>query len=237
MFEIRAKTILTRARRRPIRAFTLIELLVSVSIIALLISILLPSLRGARRQGKETICKTNLRTVMLAQTLFLNERNIFQALNNEENDGRWQYNYLMYDGRDRHENFGPLTSNNEYIPNVELLYCPFQRDEFHRFDTDENPWPPNDGFDTRASYARRHLLSGRPLSHFRKSIAVFSDVMHMPKVIKSAHKNGVNAAFTDGHVSWIPDPGIFTNNDLGEPFDLFDNPIIAEIWEAMDKHQ
>jgi prepilin-type N-terminal cleavage/methylation domain-containing protein/prepilin-type processing-associated H-X9-DG protein len=57
------------------RAFTLIELLVVVSIIALLVSILMPSLGKAREQARRVVCVTNCKTMGLAANLYADQSN------------------------------------------------------------------------------------------------------------------------------------------------------------------
>ena len=59
------------AARGQRTGFTLIELLVVVAIIALLISILVPSLNAARRQARALTCATNMRHVGTAVATYL----------------------------------------------------------------------------------------------------------------------------------------------------------------------
>ena len=57
------------------KGFTLIELLVVIAIIAMLLSILMPSLGYIKEKAKNLICSTNLRTLFTAWTLYTVDNN------------------------------------------------------------------------------------------------------------------------------------------------------------------
>jgi prepilin-type N-terminal cleavage/methylation domain-containing protein/prepilin-type processing-associated H-X9-DG protein len=60
---------------KRLRGFTLIELLVVIAIIALLISILLPSLKRTKEQARAVICISNLKQWGIAFAMYGNENN------------------------------------------------------------------------------------------------------------------------------------------------------------------
>lgn len=85
------------------RGFTLIELLVVISIIALLLGILLPSLNAAREHGKSAYCLSNLRQMSIASYSYnLNNNNYFTLAQwaDEKKSYCWDFVTYSEDGAD-----------------------------------------------------------------------------------------------------------------------------------------
>ncbi len=80
----------TDSPARRVRAFTLIEILVTISIIALLAGILIPTLVVARRQAKGSVCAANLHFVGVASAMYLDDfAGAYWPYYTQDDGGRW----------------------------------------------------------------------------------------------------------------------------------------------------
>jgi prepilin-type N-terminal cleavage/methylation domain-containing protein len=158
------------ARRLAVRGFTLVELLVVIGIIAVLISILLPTLSKARESAKRTQCLSNLRQIAVFLNLYANsyKQQVPLGFATKMADTQWtkQLNYhLTVKVANQFANPGTST---RYVclgllfparlvkeDNARMFYCPsFEGDRFHSYNAPENPWQPLTG-DVRSSYSSR----------------------------------------------------------------------------------
>ena len=147
----------------PKKGFTLIELLVVISIIALLLSILMPALGMVKDKARFVVCKTNLKQYSIAMAMYLSEcddkypnshYSIFHAQSGTYADYRclWHDAGVDYDDV---TNQGPLYS---YLsPKVHL--CPvsvrFAKQRGHvNYPNDPTPMEPV------YSYSQNNYLGG-----------------------------------------------------------------------------
>jgi len=106
------------------KAFTLIELLVVIAIIALLVSILLPSLNRAKDLAKRVACLSNLRNMGLGMVMYQSDYDgLFPARVVSLPGIRSVRGYVVCHADGTSVNYGQLLSG-EYIESIESLYCP-----------------------------------------------------------------------------------------------------------------
>jgi len=74
-----------RSAQTTATGFTLIELLVVIAVIAMLISILLPSLGAARETARTTVCSSNVRQLSIASLTYSNEQKGYYCSGNFDN--------------------------------------------------------------------------------------------------------------------------------------------------------
>jgi len=119
------KYIKSKNKQSPAAGFSLIELLVVISIIALLLSILMPALRKAKAMAIQVTCAHNLKQINLAVNLYLDSNNeTYPCAQDPVSSSPF---YCLWMGRGWRRFVEPYLGGNTDANNPSVLFCPQDR--------------------------------------------------------------------------------------------------------------
>jgi prepilin-type N-terminal cleavage/methylation domain-containing protein/prepilin-type processing-associated H-X9-DG protein len=209
------------------RAFTLIELLVVIAIIALLMGILIPVLHKAREQGKDVICRSNLRQIGLATNLYAEDEDQ-QIPRGAVGNAAWYMLFLPYlaqkpVGNDYHSvdiyrcpsypdkdqtvcfvvNGWDFANRSDRIGTEirtpsRLTQCTRRAETLYLVDNEDGPWR---SIIRSATDEDVYRLDVWHPGHLPMSESY--DVTTGRRVARARHRTGCNGLYLDWHVEWI----------------------------------
>jgi len=218
------------AHRHQRSGFTLIELLVVIAIIALLMAILMPALRKAKEQGRDVVCKSNLRQVGIGANLYAEDNDLYIPRGAAgQSDTAWYQVFIPF--------LAQQAKDNDYR-NVDIYRCPSYPDKEQTICFVINGWTFSSKSDTTGreimTPTRLTKCTQRPRTiylvdnedgRWRHIVTKATDAGnrrcdvwtpgHLPtsdsqdvtrgrRVARKRHKNGgCNVLFVDWHVEWL----------------------------------
>ena len=208
------------------KGFTLIELLVVISIVALLLSILMPGLRNAKKQAQATVCKSNLRQIGLAAILYMEDFDSYLPRGGDL--GTWFQCFLPYIGHEK---------NLKDYREVDMYICPSFPDKEQTICYVISSWTFRDGDDnvgyeiwepTKISTFRRPSTTiymadnedgyWRPIIQDKNDPDLYlcdvwhpthisssdsEDFIYGRRVARSRHRDGCNVVYLGWHSEWM----------------------------------
>lgn len=235
------------------RGFSLIDVLVTISVIAVLISILAPSLRGVRERARQVQCASNLRQIGLGLNMYADNHrgylppSVFaedpsRQRSAEPDPGNPREMMVLHLGDDIPNNWdglGVLVAD-EYLTHL-VFYCPSHAG-YHPIDRYQDSWL-NLGAELIGNYnyrveglAQGGAVGEQLISADQATLAIVTDGLRTRPDYN--HRVGNNLLRLDLSVQWYEDVGGFVTGLL--PTDDSGRhraPGITAAWHAFDTGQ
>ncbi|MBN1360615.1 MAG: prepilin-type N-terminal cleavage/methylation domain-containing protein [Sedimentisphaerales bacterium] len=192
------------ARTRRNDGFTLIELLVVIAIIAVLLGILLPGLRAAKKQAQQVVCVSQLRQLALAHEMYQQSHDGWIVPATQEL-GVNEYWYNTLGPYFEHRNVGHANEHPDDIGR-DILLCPLDKAAYPEMlnpHCSDNPqgW---------LSYA----LNSQPTRHVNRRMKEFAGAGGN-KVTRLRHPSQTMLHCDFAYRAWICDSITLTRNQYG----------------------
>lgn len=207
------------------RGFTLIELLVVISIIAMLLAVLMPTLHRVRLQAQKVVCTSNLKQLSIGMQVYCQSNDDNTIYNLQVGGHFWFHNIAPYLGAKGYKRAAEDTEKDEANPFLErgmgVLFCPVTKktkDEwdnegyFRKVGTATNRWA---FYSSEGSYGISTWVTSNNISAQRR----YPGYTYM-KLIQTKANTPLFADCT--HLSSLPldtDPGPDNNKIINGPGD------------------
>ncbi len=195
-------------RARP--AFSLVDLLVSIFVIAVLISLLLPSLTSMQESARRVRCGSQLHHIGLALTMYADDHKGYlpaSELTGEDPLGQDPMHMMVvHQGEHVHDwdGLGLLTDDLDYLSHPHALYCPSHSGQ-HSFDVYERAWV---GMDSEIVCNYHYRVGGEvdiALEALDGDVTLVSDGLRTKADYN--HRVGGNVLKANLSVEWYNDNG------------------------------
>lgn len=234
---------LTRVHGRPAAlpaprggGFSIIDVLVSIAVIAVLISILMPSLTLVRETTRRLVCASNSRQIGLGVAMYAEDYGGVLPPSSfaGPNEAHKMMTVRTESGPQSHwDGLGWLIGMN-YLDTPAILYCPSHKGT-HSFATYADQWREDSGLIFANYHYRGRAPSRTFLTLFSEpNVAVVADGMRTQDDFN--HKIGANVLRIDLSVSWFADSAgrLVASLPTGQEGDMVASRNVGQAWELLD---
>jgi hypothetical protein len=226
----------TAMRQRGCRGFTIVDVLVSIAVIAVLISILMPSLSLVRETTRRLVCASNTRQIGLGLAMYAEDFSGFLPPTRFEtnSDAHRLTTVRVLDNPEGWDGLGWLFGAN-YLDAPQVLYCPSHKGD-NKFSAFAERWHGEYG-EIIANYHYRGRPAGRSfLTLFSEpTVAIVADGMRTRADFN--HGIGSNVLRIDLSVVWFADSDgqLVASLPTGGEADGIAAGRVGQAWQLLDQ--